>query len=275
MPLTGSRVLAYTLMVAAAIITALPFVWMFLSAFKGSTEIAAIPLRWLPREWRFDNFLLPWSIMPFGRMYLNSIFVSVSQTTGVLVTASLAAYGFARINFAGRNVAFVLYLATIMVPGWVTLIPVYQIMKSLDWLNTYQGLIIPGMTSAFATFLLRQFFLSIPTELEDAAFMDGANRLQSLWHIVLPLARPALLTVGLLTFMGSWNSLTWPLIIAQDVNLQTLPLGLTRLAISGGWLRVEWGPLLAGTLMSLLPIIVMYIFLQGYFIRGVATSGLK
>jgi multiple sugar transport system permease protein len=268
-------VISYGLTILGAIITALPFMWMLLSAFKMPGDIISIPIRWLPSKWVLDNFVTPWQMMPFGRFYLNSIFVAVGQTTGVLITSTLAAYGFSRINFWGRNVLFIIYLGTIMIPGWVTLIPVYNIMTTLGWLNTYQGLIVPGMTSAFGTFLLRQFFMSVPLELEDAAFIDGASRLQSLVTVVIPLATPALLTVGLMTFMGSWNNLTWPLIIAQDVNMQTLPLGLTRLALQTGWIRIEWGPIMAATLMSILPIIVLYMFLQSYFIRGVSITGIK
>ncbi|MEM7131111.1 MAG: carbohydrate ABC transporter permease [Chloroflexota bacterium] len=267
--------LAYLFIIAGALFTAMPFVWMFLSSFKGQADIAAIPLRWLPTIWRPENYSMIWELMPFTRFYLNSTIIAVSQTLGVLLTASLGAYGFARINFYGRNTAFLLYLGTIMIPGWVTLIPVFKIIRDLGWLNTYQGMIVPGLTSAMATFLLRQFFMTIPSELEDAAFIDGANRLRIYWQIVMPLARPALLTVGLITFMGSWNSLLWPLVVAQSEEMQTLPLGLARLALSGGWVRIEWGALMAATLLSILPIMVIYVFLQNYFIRGIAMSGLK
>ena len=265
----------YTLVSAGAISTALPFVWMLLSSFKGHTDIAAIPLRWLPTEWLPENYAVVWEMMPFSRFYLNSIIIAFAQTFGVLLTASLGAYGFARINFFGRNVLFFLYLGTIMIPGWVTLIPVFIIIKDLGWLDTYQGLIVPGMTSAMGTFLLRQFFLSIPQDLEDAAFIDGANRFQIYARVVLPLSQSVLLTVGLITLMGSWNSLVWPLVIAQSEEMQTLPLGLARLALLSGWVRVEWGPLMAATLLSILPIIIFYAFLQNHFIRGIALSGLK
>jgi multiple sugar transport system permease protein len=268
-------VIAYLFIIAGALFTAMPFAWMILSSFKGSADIAAIPLRWLPTTWHPENYATVWELMPFSRFYLNSTIIAVIQAVGVLLTASLGAYGFARINFYGRNIAFLAYLGTIMIPGWVTLIPVFQIIRDLGWLDTYQGMIVPGLTSAMATFLLRQFFMTIPIELEEAAFIDGANRLRIYWQIVMPLARPALLTVGLITFMGSWNSLLWPLIIAQREEMQTLPLGLARLALSAGWVRIEWGPLMAATLLSILPIMVIYVFLQSYFIRGIAMSGLK
>lgn len=267
--------IAYFFIIAGAIFTAMPFVWMVLSSFKGAADIAAVPLRWFPTVWHPENYVTVWELMPFSRFYLNSTIIAVVQTFGVLLTASLGAYGFARINFYGRNTAFLLYLGTIMIPGWVTLIPVFKIIRDLGWLDSYQGMIVPGLTSAMATFLLRQFFMTIPTELEDAAFIDGANRLRIYWQVIMPLARPALLTVGLITFMGSWNSLLWPLVVAQSEEMQTLPLGLARLALSGGWVRIEWGPLMAATLLSILPIMVIYVFLQNYFIRGIAMSGLK
>lgn len=270
-----SLVVRYGLVIMGAIITALPFLWMFFSSFKSNSDIAAIPTRWLPEMWIIQNYSVIWEMMPFARFYLNSIIVAVSQTLGVLLISSLAAYGFARIRFWGRDVVFFLYLSTIMIPGWVTLIPAFTIIRNLGWLNTYQGLIIPGMSSAMATFLLRQFFRAVPQDLEDAAFVDGASRLRIYAQIILPLAKPALLTVGLMTFMGSWNSLTWPLIISQSEDMQTLPLGLARLALMNGWVRIEWGPLMAATLLSILPIIIIYIFLQQYFIRGIALSGLK
>ncbi len=269
------RGLVYLLIIAGAILTAMPFVWMFLTAFKGPADVASIPLRWLPTVWRFDNFGVIWKLVPFGRVYLNSIIVATCQTLGVLLTSSLAAYAFARIKFWGRDVIFLIYLGTIMIPEWVLIIPIFLIVKELHWLNTYQGLIVPGLCSAMNTFLLRQFFLTVPKDYEEAAFIDGANRLQIYWRVILPLARPALLTVGLLTFMGSWNTFLWPLIIASEVEMQTLPLALSRLALTFGWTRVEWGALLAGTLLSILPITLIYAMLQDYFIRGIALSGLK
>jgi multiple sugar transport system permease protein len=265
----------YLLVIAGAVLTAMPFVWMFLTAFKGPADVASIPVRWLPTVWRFDNFGVIWKLVPFGRVYLNSVIVATSQTLGVLLTSSMAAYAFARIKFWGRDVIFLLYLGTIMIPEWVLIIPIFLIVKELHWLNSYQGLIVPGLCSAMGTFLLRQFFLTVPQDYEDAAFMDGANRFQIFWWVILPLAKPALLTVGLLTFMGSWNTFLWPLLISSNVEMQTLPLALSRLALSFGWTRIEWGAMMAGTLLSILPITLIYAMLQDYFIRGIALSGLK
>jgi multiple sugar transport system permease protein len=248
---------------------------MFLTAFKGDTDVVSIPLRWFPTVWRFDNFGIIWNLIPFSRVYLNSIIVSVSQTLGVLLTSSLAAFAFARIKFWGRDVIFLIYLGTIMIPEWVLIIPIFLIVKQLHWLNTYQGLIVPGLCSAMCTFLLRQFFLTVPKDYDEAAYMDGANRFQIYWQVILPLSKPALLTVGLLTFMGSWNTFLWPLIICSKVEMQTLPLALSRFVFFYGWTRVEWGALMGATLLSILPIIIIYALLQDYFIRGIALSGLK
>lgn len=269
------RSLVYLIVLMGAVLTAMPFVWMFLTSFKGSADVASIPMRWLPTVWRYDNYGAIWTMVPFTRFYMNSILISVLQTSGVLLTASMAAYAFARIRFFGRDLIFMLYLGTIMIPGWVTLLPTFLIIRNLGWLNSYQGVIVPGLTSAMGTFLLRQFFLSVPKDYEDSAFLDGANRFQIYSQVIVPLAKPALLTVGLMTFMGSWNALLWPMLIMSDVEKQTLPLGLARLALTGGWVRIEWGPLMAATLLSLLPVLIIYAFLQNYFIRGIALSGLK
>jgi len=265
----------YLLVIFGAVLTAMPFLWMFLTAFKGPGDVVSIPLRWFPTVWRFDNFGVIWNLIPFSRVYLNSIIVSVSQTVGVLLTSSLAAYSFARIKFWGRDVIFLIYLGTIMIPEWVLIIPIFLIVKQLHWLNTYQGLIVPGLCSAMCTFLLRQFFLTVPKDYDEAAYMDGANRFQIFSRVILPLAKPALLTVGLLTFMGSWNTFLWPLIISSKVEMQTLPLALSRFVFFFGWTRVEWGALMGATLLSILPIITIYAMLQDYFIRGIALSGLK
>lgn len=265
----------YALVVVGGVGTALPFIWMVLSSFKTNADIGRIPMHWLPAEWMPQNYAKVFEIMPFARFYLNSIIVGLLTTFGALLICSMAAYAFARIRFFGRDVMFMLILATIMIPWWVTLIPAYLVIRQLGWLNTYQGLAVPGMLNIMGIFLLRQFFRTIPPDIEDAAFVDGANRLQIYARIVLPMAKPALLTVGLMTLMGSWNSLVWPLVISQHVSMQTLPLGLAVLANLAGWVRHETGALLAATFLSILPIMVIYMFLQQYFIRGLALSGLK
>ena len=269
------RSVVYTLVIGGAIITALPFLWMILGSFKSHSDFAHIPMVWLPTQWLFSNYGGVFNLMPFGRMYLNSVFIAVCATSGILITSSMAAYSFARIKFWGRDVIFLLYLGTIMIPGWVTLIPMFVVIKNLGWLNTYQGLIVPSLTSPMSTFLLRQFYRSIPKDYEDAAHIDGASRLRVFSQIMIPLAKPALLTVGLMAFMANWNSLLWPLIIMTKPEMQTIPLGLSRLALTQGWVRVEWAPLMAANLMAIIPIAIIYAFLQNYFIRGITLSGIK
>jgi multiple sugar transport system permease protein len=272
---TIEKLFLYGLILSGAVLTAMPFIWMFLTAFKGPADVVSIPMHWFPTVWRFDNFGVIWKLIPFTRVYLNSIIVAVCQTLGVLLTSAMAAYAFARIKFWGRDVIFLIYLGTIMIPEWVLIIPIFLTVKQLHWLNTYQGLIVPGLCSAISTFLLRQFFLTVPRDYDEAADMDGANRFQIFSLVILPLAKPALLTVGLLTFMGSWNTFLWPLIITSKVEMQTLPLALSRFVTFYGWTRVEWGALMGATLLSILPIILIYAMLQDYFIRGIALSGLK
>lgn len=269
------KIFFYLIVISGAVLTAMPFLWMFLTAFKGPSDVISIPLRWFPTIWRFDNFGIIWNLIPFSRVYLNSVIVAVSQTLGVLATSAMAAFAFARIKFWGRDVIFLIYLGTIMIPEWVLIIPIFLIVKQLHWLNTYQGLIVPGLCSAMSTFLLRQFFLTVPKDYDEAAYMDGANHLIIFSQVIMPLAKPALLTVGLLTFMGSWNSFLWPLIISSKVEMQTLPIALSRFVFFFGWTRVEWGALMGATLLSILPIIIIYAMLQDYFIRGIALSGLK
>ena len=269
------KLFLYLLVISGAVLTAFPFLWMFLTAFKGPSDVISIPLRWFPTVWQFDNFGVIWNRIPFARVYLNSIIVAVSQTLGVLLTSSLAAYSFARIKFWGRDVIFLIYLGTIMIPEWVLIIPNFLIIKHFHWLNTYQGLIVPGLCSTMSTFLLRQFFLTVPKDYDEAAYMEGANHFQIYSQIILPLAKPALLTVGLITFMGSWNTFLWPLIIISKDEMQTLPLALSRFVLSFGWQRVEWGALMAATLLSILPIIIIYAMLQNYFIKGITLAGLK
>jgi multiple sugar transport system permease protein len=270
-----SKIIIYGLVICGAIITGLPFIWMILGSFKSHADFGHIPMLWFPTQWLTSNYSAIFQLMPFLRMYFNSTLVAVLTTIGVLITSAMAAYSFARIKFWGRDVVFLIYLGTIMVPGWVTIIPMFIIIKDFHWLNTYQGLIVPSLTSAMGTFLIRQFFLSIPKDFEDAAFIDGANRLQIFTQVILPMGKPALLTVGLITFMGNWNTLLWPLIIMTKPEMQTLPLGLARLALTAGWVRVEWGPLMGASLLTILPIAVIYAFLQSYFIRGITLSGLK
>ncbi len=269
----------WLIVLGGAIIVFLPFLWMILTSFKPPDEVITIPPKWIPSKFYWQNYPFIWSY-EYGtplwwRYYLNSVIVAVAQVSGVLLTSSLAAYAFARINFFARDTIFMLYLGTLMVPGTVTLIPMYLLMQRFGWLDKYQALIIPGLAGAYGTFLLRQFFMTIPQELEDAAYVDGASRLYVYWKIILPLGRPGLTALGLFTFMGSWNNFLWPLIVTTSEEMRTLPLGLSMLRRTGGWVRIEWGPLMAASTLAIVPVLILFICAQEYFIGGISLTGMK
>jgi multiple sugar transport system permease protein len=245
---------------------------MVLTSFKGLQEIFAYPPTWWPKEPTTENYTDAFQAAPFGRFYLNSLFVAVTVTLGQLVTCSMAAYAFARMQFRGRDLLFYLFLGTMMVPAHVTMIPSFMILHWLGLIDSYGALILPGLASAFGTFLLRQFFLTLPKELEEAAFIDGCGRFRVLWQIILPLARPALATLAVFTFMGVFNDFLWALIVVNSQELYTVQLGL---AIFRDRYSTEWGPLMAGSVAATLPILVLFFVAQKHFIEGIALSGLK
>jgi multiple sugar transport system permease protein len=212
-----------------------------------------------------------WEALPFDRFLINSVIVSVLVTFGSWPPAR-----WARLRrpaaFPGREKLFVLYLATMMIPFQVTMIPVFILVKYLKWLDTYQGLIIPSLFSAYGTFLLRQFFMSIPSELEDAAKIDGCSYLRIFWNIMLPLSKPALATLGIFVFMWSWNNFLWPLLIVNTLEMKTLPLGLSYFL---GQYTIYWNLLMAGTTIALVPVLIVFFFAQRYFVEGITLTGLK
>jgi multiple sugar transport system permease protein len=209
--------------------------------------------------------------MPFGRFYLNSAIQAISVTVLQLLTASLAAFAFARLRFRGRDALFLLYLATMMIPFPVTMIPNFVIMRYLNWIDTFRALILPPAFSAFSTFLLRQYFMSIPTEMDDAARVDGASSFRIWWQIILPLSGPALATLAIFTFLGQWNSFLWPLIVTNSEKMRTLPVGL---ATFQSQFSVQWHLLMAGSVIAVLPILVIYIAGQKWFVRGITLTGM-
>ena len=220
----------------------------------------------------FRNYVNAWRAAPFGRYFFNSAFTAIVQVLAGLVVASLAAFALARIRFWGREVIFILVLGTLMVPGEVLLIPNYVLLARLGWINTYYALIVPFIASAFGIFLLRQFFLTLPQELFDAARMDGADWGVQLWQIALPLALPGLLTYALFAFLGAWNALLWPLIVTNSERMRTIQVGLRFFVEEAG---TDFGPLMAASTMAILPILIGFFFVQKQFIQGIARSGLK
>ena len=258
------------LLISAAML--LPLVWMVFTSLKPETEIVQFPPKLLPHTFTFQHYADVWNRIPFARLYLNTIVFAGGVTVLSLLFDSMTAYALARLNFRGRNVMFVLILVMLMLPFQVTLVPLYDLLANLGWTDTLHGLIVPRATNAFGIFFLRQFFLSLPKDLEEAARIDGAGEFRIYRGIVLPLAGPALLTLALFHFMYNWNDLLWPLLINQDASKQTLPSGLAQFM---GQHVVEYGLLMAASVMALMPVIVFFLLIQRRFVEGVATTGIK
>jgi len=262
--------LAYAALAALAFLTLIPIIWMVLTAFKTQTEVLARPPTWVPTSWHPENFQAAWNFAPFGR-YLGNTFVMAG---GVMIfetlTSALAAYAFARLRFPGRDAFFLLYLGTLMIPQQVTLIPRFVLMRELGWIDTYQGLIIPQAFSAFGTFLLRQYFLGIPRELEDAARIDGASRWECFRRIILPLSGPALATLAVFIFLYQWNNLLWPLIMTNADDKRTIAVGLRAFQ---GQYATDWNLLMAAATLATIPVVALYVAAQRWFVRGITLSG--
>jgi len=262
----------YAILVISALFMIVPFLWMLSTSLKTDQYVLTMPPQFFPRPLTLHSYMRLAELFPIGRMFFNSLLVATLTTLGQLATCSMAAYAFARMRFKGRNVLFLIYLATLMIPFQVTITPLFILMRYLGWINTYQGLIFPGMFSAFGTFLLRQSFLTVPKELDEAAVIDGASHFTIYQRIILPLSKPALATLGVFSFMGSWNAFLWPLFVVRDMEMMTLPVGLATL--HGRWLT-EWNLVMAGPVITILPLLVVYLIAQKYFVRGVLLSGIK
>jgi multiple sugar transport system permease protein len=262
----------HLVLIAGALFMMAPFAWMLLTSVKTPAEARAFPPTGLPSEWRFDNFITAWQMVDWPRYFFNSALITLLTTLCVLVTASLAAYAFARMRFRGKDALFVVFLATMMIPGEVLLIPNFVIINQLGWYNTYAALVVPFATSVFAVFLLRQFFMTMPSELYDAAVIDGCGDFRFFRTIALPLARPALITVTLLTSLGTWNALVWPLIATSDKSMRVVQVGLQAFQNEAGQ---EIQLQMAASAFVMLPIVLLYVFLQRYFIETLASSGVK
>ena len=264
----------YAVVIFGAIVMVTPFLWMIDSSLMTSSEITKQPPVWLPSSPQFQNFPQLLEVLPLPKLYLNSLIMTGGTVLGVLFTSSIAGFAFAKYEFPGKNILFYLILATMMIPFFITLIPVFYIIRQLSWINTFQGVIVPGMFSAYGIFLMRQFSITIPDELLDAARIDGASEPLIYWRIVRPLVTPALATLGTFTFIGSWNAFLWPLLVISSREMMTVPLGLNSLRLFAAE-QVNIHLMMAGTVLSVLPTLIIFIFLQRYFIRGIALTGLK
>ncbi|WP_235776345.1 carbohydrate ABC transporter permease [Robertmurraya massiliosenegalensis] len=274
MPTKGvfSKGFIYLILIVGSFLMLLPFIWMISTSLKSPGEVTALPPVWIPADLKWENYQEAWAIAPFLRYALNSVIVTVLSTIGELLTTILAAYAFSRVQFYGRDIIFAVLLGTMMVPGEVLLIPNYVTLANLGWIDQYEALIIPWLASIFSIFLLRQFFLGIPRELSYAAKIDGCRDFRFLWSIMVPLAKPALITIVLLKAIGSWNAFLWPLIVTQSKEMRTLPVGLTSFSTEAGTI---YELLMAASTMIILPMIILYLILQKYIIEGVAKAGIK
>jgi len=283
--LLGTTVL-HLVLAAGAVAMVLPFLWMISTSLKPESEIFRFPPVWIPSQWKWSNYVEAMRAAPFGRYFINTVIYAGGVTISNLLFCSMAAYAFARLRFPGRTPLFVLVLGTMMIPAQVTMVPVFVMLK--HWpllggndalgagghglLNTYTGLVLPGAVGAFGIFLLRQFFMTLPRELEDAARIDGCSEVGIYWRIILPLSKPALATLGIFTFTAAWNEFLWPLLIMSKESMKTLQVGLQVFQTQ---YTTRWDLLMAGTVLVTLPVLIIFLFGQRYFTRGIALSGMK
>ena len=269
-----TKAITYTALAAVAAILLLPLLWMLSASLKGNEEIFSIPPTWVPKDFHWGNYSQVFDRMPFLAYLRNTTFITIMTIVGTVFSSSLVAYAFACLRWPGRDKVFILVIATMMLPLHVIMIPLFVIFKELHWLNTYKPLIVPAFLGggAFNIFLLRQFFLSIPRELFDAARIDGFSEWRIYWSIAMPLARPALITVAILTLMFTWNDFLGPLIYLYDQTKNTLALGLAHFV---GQYQTEWGILMAASLLMMIPIIAIFFFFQRYFVQGFTLTGMK
>jgi multiple sugar transport system permease protein len=263
----------YAFLGTVALLVIMPFIWMISTSLKEPSEIFRYPPTWIPKAWNWKNYSDAFRAAPFGRYFLNSLIIAVAVTIGQLITCSLAGFAFARMNFRGKDFMFALFLSTTMISTQVTLVPSYLVLKEFGWLDTYKGLIVPFLASAFGVFMLRQHFMTIPRDLEDAAKLDGCGRLRFLISVMLPLSKPVLAAQALFAFMGNWNSYLWPLIVTSSTQMRTLQIGLRYFVSQEG--GTQWGMYMAAAVFVSAPIVVLYFAIQKTFVEGLVTTGLK
>lgn len=257
-----------------ALIMVIPFVWMVSTSFKELAQVFVYPPEWIPNPFIWENYPKAFTAVPFAQWFLNSFVIAALVTLGQLLTCSLAGFTFARMRFPGRNLLFLIYLGTMMIPHHVTIIPIFVMMNTFGLVDTFWPLILPGLASAWGTFLFRQYFLTLPQELEDAAKIDGASFFRIFSQIFMPLAGPVLATLGIFTFMGSWNDFLGPLIFLQSKEHKTLTIGLLQFRADFQGMG-NWPVMMAGVVISVLPVLLAFVIGQKYFVRGIALTGIK
>lgn len=267
-----ARVSGYLILAVVAGTMLLPFLWMVSTAFMGELEVYRFPPEFVPSEFRWSNFPEALGMQPFGRFFLNTAVVAGASVAGQLVFCSMAAYAFARLRFRWRDRIFGLYLATMMIPAIVTVIPAFLLVTKFGWVNTYWALFTPTLSSVWGIFLLRQFFQTIPRDLEDAARIDGASELAVFWRVVVPLSKPALATLAIFAFMGSWKDFLWPLLVTNRVDMRTVEVGIANFSTL---YETDWPHQMAAAVLVMLPIVVVFLLTQRYFVKGITLTGLK
>ncbi len=265
-------VVLHVVLALLAFATLLPMIWLVASSFKGSSAIFSFPPSFLPRDATISNYARLFSEVPFGRYFVNSVFLSTAATLISLFFSTLAGYGFAKYEFAGKRFLFTILLASMMVPFQVLLVPLFKLLKDVGWLDSYWGIIVPFMVGGFGIFLMRQFMVSVPNDLLDAARIDGCNEFGIYWRVVLPVVKPAVGALTIFVFLGQWNNYLWPLIVLRSEAKYTLPLGLANLV---GVYRQEYGMLMAGTLIALVPIVTLFLAMQREFVSGITLGAVK
>jgi multiple sugar transport system permease protein len=263
----------YVVLSGGLIVLVGPFLWMLLGSFRPDRELKMIPPTWLPQHPTLENYRLLYHQLDLLQVFFNSALVAVTITVGNLAFCSMLGYAFAKLNFPGKRVMFVMVMATLMVPGVVTLVPLFVLVSNLGMANSYAGLIFPFLAGPFGVFLMRQFMLGLPNELIDAARVDGAGEFRIFASIIMPLCKPALATLGILTFLTSWNNFLWPLVVAQSEDRYTLPVALAIYAL--GENKSNYGLLMAGSVAIIVPVLIVFIALQRHFVRGIALTGIK
>jgi multiple sugar transport system permease protein len=263
----------YALLLVGLVLVLGPFVWMLLSSFKAQTELVRVPPTWLPETWTWDNYDRLFTKLDFPRYFFNSVLIAGSVVLANIVFCSMVGYALAKLRFAGKNLIMLLVLATLMVPGSVTVIPLFVLMSKFNLVNSYWAVILPFAVGPFGVFLMRQFMMAIPNDLLEAARVDGARELRIFWKVVVPLSWPGMAALGIITFLASWNSFLWPLIVLTDDRMYTLPVALGTFAI--GQHQADYGLLMAGAVALVLPIIIVFLVLQRQFTESVASTGLK
>jgi len=267
-----NKFIMYLILTLTVIITILPFIWMISASFKDIREIFSYPPTIIPDDFSFSNYLQLFAEYPFARNIFNSTFIAVTATTGSLFFCTLGGFGFAKFDFKFKNQLFLVLIASMLIPPQSIMIPLFLVFKRIGWVNTFYPLIVPGLANAFGIFFMRQYMTSIPDSLIEAARIDGGSDFYIFLKIIVPIVKPALATLGIIFFMNSWNAFVWPLIILQDIELQTIPVVLTNLQ---GVIYTPYNLIMAGSVISIIPLFVVFMFMQQYFISGITAGAVK